>query len=176
MRTLSAILLLTAALAEEVKETSAEKEVKRLAVPEKLTPKGKSVLFLLRAEGVQIYEARKKGDELVWELDRPDAVLLDFQTGDKVGTHGRGPFWAEGDEGKGGKVTAKLVARADAPAAGAVPWLLLEVTGTPTGRFARVTHVQRLDTWGGLAPAKPQKEGETKKVRYHATYAFWGDR
>jgi hypothetical protein len=175
MRPLSAILLLLAAAAsaDEAKESS-EKEVKRLAVPEKLTPKGKAVLFLLRAEGAQVYRAEKKGDDLVWAFQEPDAVLLDFSSGDKVGTHGKGPLWADGD---GGKVTAKLVESARAPSPAAVPWLLLEVTGKPTGRFDKVTHVQRIDTWGGLPPtAKPKKEGETKKVRYHATYAFWGDR
>jgi hypothetical protein len=40
-----------------------------------------------------------------------------------------------------------------------------------------VSHVQRIDTWGGQAPtAKPKEAGEMKKVRYHATYAFWGER
>ena len=30
---------------------------------------------------------------------------------------------------------------------------------------------------GGQPPtAKPKEEGETKKIRYHATYAFWGER
>src|SRR5262249_59162817 len=139
------LLLAAAAAADEAKESAAEKEVKRLAVPEKLTPKGKAVLFLLRAEGAQVYRAEKKGDDLVWAFQEPDAVLLDFQTGDKVGTHGKGPHWADGD---GGKVTAKLVASDAAPAAGAVPWLLLEGTGQPTGRLAQATPPQRVAPWG----------------------------
>jgi hypothetical protein len=171
MRCLSAILLLAAALpAEEAKETAA-KEVKRLAVPEKLTPPGRSPLFLLRAEGVQVYRAQKKGKDLVWAFQEPDAVLLDFEKGDRVGSHGKGPVWADGEAGK---VTAKAIASAPSPAS-AVAWLLLEATGKPTGRFEKVTHIQRIDTWGGQPPAaRPQKEGETKKVRYHATYVFWG--
>jgi hypothetical protein len=32
-----------------------------LSVPEKLMPKGGSLLFLLRAEGVQVYRAEKMG-------------------------------------------------------------------------------------------------------------------
>jgi hypothetical protein len=122
MRHLPAILLLVAALPAEEAKVAAEKEVKRLAIPERLTPRGKSPLFLLRAEGVQVYRAEKKGGELVWAFQEPEAGLLDFRTGDKVGTHGKGPFWADGD---GGRVTAKLVASAPAPAAGAVAWLLL---------------------------------------------------
>ncbi len=174
MRHLPAILLLAAALPSEEAKEAAEKEVKRLAIPERLTPRGKSPLFLLRAEGVQVYRAEKKGGDLVWAFQEPEAVLLDFRTGDKAGTHGKGPFWADGD---GGRVTAKLVTSAPAPAAGAVAWLLLEVTGEPTGRFAKVTHIQRIDTWAGQPPAAPpKKEGETCKARYHATYAFWGGR
>jgi hypothetical protein len=175
MRHLPAILLLVAALpAEEANEAVAEREVKRLAVPERLTPGGKSPLFLLRAEGVQVYRAEKKGGGLAWAFQEPEAVLLDFRAGGKVGTHGKGPFWADGD---GGRVTAKIIGSAPAPAAGAVAWLLLEATGEPTGRFAKVTHIQRLDTWAGQPPATPpKKEGETWKARYHATYAFWGVR
>ncbi len=175
MRYLSVLLLCATSLAaEEAKETAAEKYVKRLAVPEKLIPKGKSLLFLLRAEGVQVYRAEKKGDELVWAFQEPDAILLDFETGEKVGTHGKGPFWADAD---GGKVLGTSPQSAPAPSMGAVPWLLLEAKGNPTGRFAKVTHIQRLDTWSGQpTAAKPKEEGETKKIRYHATYAFWGER
>jgi hypothetical protein len=175
MSPLSAIVLLATTLAAgEAGETAAEKEVKRLAVPAELTPKGKSLLFLLRAEGFQVYRAVKKGDERVWSFVGPDAVLFDYQTGEKVGVHGKGPSWADA---AGGKVLGAAPRSAPAPRAGAVPWLLLGAKGKPTGRFAKVTHVQRLDTWGGQAPAaSPKKEGETAKSRYHATYAFWGER
>jgi hypothetical protein len=175
MRYLSVLILCaTSLVAEEASETTAEKTVKRLAVPEELMPRGKSPLFLLRAEGVQVYRAEKKGDDLVWVFQEPDALLLDFETGEKVGTHGKGPFWADSE---GGKIIGTSPQSVPAPDMGAVPWLLLETKGTPTGRFAKVTHVQRLDTWGGQPPtAKPKEEGETKKIRYHATYAFWGER
>jgi hypothetical protein len=74
MNYLSTLVLMVAALpAQEAKETAAEAEVKRLAVPEKLMPKGKSLLFLLRAEGEQVYRAEKKGDKLAWVFQEPDA-------------------------------------------------------------------------------------------------------
>ena len=37
-----------------------DKEVKRLAIPEKLTPAGKEPLFIFRAQGVQVYKADAK--------------------------------------------------------------------------------------------------------------------
>ena len=54
---------------------------------------------------------------------------------------------------------------------------LLEVKNANGGRFAKVTHIQRVDTWAGLKPTfGPTKVGETIKVPYQATYIFWGDR
>jgi hypothetical protein len=175
MNYLSALVLMAAALpAQEAKETAAEAEVKRLAVPEKLMPKGKSLLFLLRAEGEQVYRAEKKGDELAWVFQEPDAVLRDYETGEKAGTHGKGPFWADGGVGK---VNAKVFESVPSSRPGALAWLLLEVTGEPTGRFKKVSHIQRIDTWAGQPPtSKPRKEGEINKAHYHATYAFWGER
>jgi hypothetical protein len=44
------------------------------------------------------------------------------------------------------------------------------------GSYAKVTHVQRVDTWGGLKPAaSPATADEIVKVPYQATYIFWGD-
>jgi hypothetical protein len=152
-------------------DDKAAKELERLAVPTKLLPKGK-VLFLLRAEGVQVYKAEKKDGALKWVLDGPKAVLLDFDTTEKVGTHSKGPVWQIGDDSK---TAAKLVASSPAPRVAAVPWLLLETTGEKTGRFRAVSHVLRIDTWGGQPPAAaPAKAGDVREVRYHATYAFFG--
>jgi hypothetical protein len=149
----------------------AAKELDRLAVPAKLLPKGK-LLFLLRAEGVQVYKAEKKDGALKWVLDGPKAVLLDHDVGEKLGTHSKGPVWQLGNDSK---TAAKVLASAPAPRAAAVPWLLLEKTGEKTGRFRHVTHVLRIDTWGGQAPAAaPAKAGDVREVRYHATYAFFG--
>lgn len=67
-------------------------------------------------------------------------------------------------------------------AAGAIPWLLLEVVGTepgPTGgeRLTRTTFVQRLDTSGGIAPstgcAQSTDIGKTAFVPYMADYFFY---
>ena len=71
--------------------------------------------------------------------------------------------------------TAKKVA--ESPRAGTIAELLLEVTshgGAETGRLARVTHIQRLQTTGGVAPARPCRDGEKVAVRYGALYVFLG--
>jgi hypothetical protein len=153
-------------------DSRVDKELERLHIPETLVPKGKHALFMLRGEGVQIYGAEEVKGGLEWVLRAPEAKLLDYQTGAAVGTHSLGPTWVDAD---GGKLTGKKLMDAPAPNASAVPWLLLEVKSDSRGRFANVTHVQRVDTWGGKAPAiKPAKAGDVAEVRYEATYVFFG--
>jgi hypothetical protein len=155
-------------------DTATDRELARLNVPDKLAPKGKHALFMVRGEGVQIYSADDKDGKLAWVFKSPRADLLDYVTGEKVGTHAAGPVWIDND---GGKLKGTKVDDADAPNADAVPWLLLDAKAENGGRFAHVTHVQRVDTWGGKAPATPPaKAGETREVRYEATYVFLGDR
>jgi hypothetical protein len=143
------------------------------AVPAPLAASGKQVLFRLRGEGVQIYVGAQKDGRLQWVLQAPQADLLDYRTGEKVGTHGAGPTWTATD---GSMLEGTKVASADAPDADAVPWLLLATKAGNGGRFANVTHIQRVDTWGGRAPGAPPAEvGETRQVRYEATYLLLGD-
>jgi hypothetical protein len=149
------------------------KELERLKVPAKLIPEGRLPLFMLRAEGVQIYKGVEKDGRLVWSPATPNAVLLDYVTGEKVGTHSAGPVW-EGSDGS--KVEGKKIASVPAPNADAVDWLLLEGKGDGgKGRFSGVTFIARIDTWAGREPAsKPEKVGAVKEVRYQATYVFFG--
>jgi hypothetical protein len=151
-----------------------QKELERLHVPDKLVPKDKQALFMVRAEGVQSYAAEEKEGKLQWGPASPQATLLDYRTGEKLGTHSKGPVWVDED---GSKLTGKLVMKEAAPNEAAIPWLLLDAKSENGGRFAKVTNIQRIDTWGGQAPAAaPAKAGETRDVRYEATYVFLGDR
>ena len=119
------------------------------AVPASLAPpKGHVPAFELRAEGVQIYECKPaKAGGFEWVLKAPDAVLFDDR-GDKSGTHFAGPTWQAND---GSKIVAEKVA--DAPGRRSIPWLLLRVKShAGDGAFAKVTYIQRVDTWAGQAP------------------------
>jgi hypothetical protein len=70
-----------------------------------------------------------------------------------------------------------VLERADAPDPSAIPWLLLGAKEHEGGGvFSTVTHVQRLDTVGGVAPAEGCDEahaGEEAREPYEATYAFY---
>jgi hypothetical protein len=157
--------------AHSPQETAIEKEVKRLAIPASLTPKGKQPLFMVRADGFQIYKADGKRE---WIFQEPQATLRDYRTGEEVGAHSKGPVWVDT---KGSKLVGKVVGSEPAPNPEAIPWLLVVVKNENGGHYARVTHIQRVDTWAGKKPAVgPTKPDETHKVPYQATYIFWGDR
>jgi len=150
-------------------EPALEKEVKRLAIPASLTPKGKQPLLMVRADGVLVYKVDEK---LTWTLQEAQATLRDYRTGEEIGAHSKGPIWVDA---KGSKLTGKLLANEAAPNPDAIDWLLLEAKNENGGRFAKVTHIQRVDTWAGKKPEmRPTKAGQSAKVPYQATYILWG--
>jgi hypothetical protein len=146
-------------------------------IPPELTPPASAVLlFELGARGVQIYACEAKPEDataFVWTFKGPAADLLNAR-GEVVGDHFAGPTWQGHD---GSAVVAAVVARADSPKKKAIPWLLLEATShAGNGAFASVTHIQRLDTTGGVAPRKgcdAAHAGAEARVPYTATYAFF---
>ena len=63
-------------------------------------------------------------------------------------------------------------------AAGAIPWLLLEVVGadsgtTGGGTLAHTTFIQRLRTSGGVAPETSCQVGVVAMVPYSTDYVFY---
>lgn len=141
-------------------------------VPDPLRPAANAVLALTTsARGVQIYDCRDGR----WTFVAPQAELFDG-AGRAAGTHGAGPFWQARD---GSRVLASVAARADAPVAGAIPWLLLTArpdTTTPgtQGVLSGVTQIQRVDTGGGVAPTGScQAPAQPLHVPYVATYHFF---
>ena len=147
-------------------------------IPPDLIPPTSAVLFFeLGARGVQIYACEPTPDDaasFAWTFKAPQAELLNAR-GEVVGTHFAGPTWQAND---GSAIVAAVAARADAPnPKKAIPWLLLEATShAGSGVFSTVTHIQRLDTGGGVAPKKgcdAGHAGDVARVPYKATYAFY---
>jgi Protein of unknown function (DUF3455) len=95
----------------------------------------------------------------------------------KIGKHYEGPTWESAD---GSKVVGELQERAPAPAAGAIPWLLLKAkTHEGAGAFASVTYIQRVETAGGAAPASgcdASQAGKESAIDYQAQYYFYAPR
>ena len=146
-------------------------------IPENLEPPADSVLlFALEARGVQIYVCEEDPNDataFVWTFKAPEAELFNGR-GEVVGSHFAGPTWQGQD---GSAVIGAVLERAAAPDAGAIPWLLLEAKGHEGGgAFSTITHIQRLDTVGGVAPTEGCDEahaGEEVRAPYEATYTFF---
>ncbi len=147
-----------------------------VAVPDKLRgAPNETLAMVVPAKGVQIYECRPRRDEIgtfEWTFVAPEADLFDRQ-GAKIGKHYAGPHWEASD---GSKVLGTVRERADAPAAGAIPWLLLSARSVgPQGTFSNVTSIQRVNTAGGVAPrdgCAPSSSGASARVAYTADYYF----
>ena len=77
-------------------------------------------------------------------------------------------------------MVGQVLQRADAPQAGAVPWLLLRAKSTQgSGMFEHVTYIQRVATRGGVAPpggCDQSHSGSETSVDYQADYYFYATR
>lgn len=163
----SSLALLAAACAAPLHKSALE-------VPERLKPGAyESLAFTTPAKGVQIYECRASKNapgSYEWAFVAPEADLMDTN-GKRIGRHYAGPVWEAAD---GSKVQGAVQARADAPAANAIPWLLLGAKSIgPEGAFSKVTRIQRLNTSGGVAPSTGcsyATAGTAARVSYTADY------
>jgi hypothetical protein len=137
-------------------------------------PQGAPMLLEVAADGVQIYTCEAKGQGFEWVFKAPEANLFNTQNL-QVGTHFAGPTWKADD---GSIVVGEVAARADAPASGAIPWLLLRAKSNQgSGALSTVAFVRRADTKGGVAPASgcdAAHVGAQARVRYYALYQFFG--
>jgi hypothetical protein len=158
--------------------------VEKPNVPDAIQPPaGEDLVLMVRATGFQIYVCRPEAEgKPAWTLKAPEAELFDEQ-GNIIGKHFGGPTWQLND---GSQVTGKMVAKVDAPATKAIPWLLVTVTSNSgKGALSRVTSIQRVNTASGLAPeslppafaecSESNREVEFKSS-YSADYFFYAPR
>ncbi|HEY5451064.1 MAG TPA: DUF3455 domain-containing protein [Polyangia bacterium] len=131
-----------------------------------------------RASGMQIYNCAASAGAggtptYAWTFKAPDALLVDMNF-TPVALHGAGPSWTASD---GSVVVAPEIARADAPRADAIPWLLLkELSTSGPGVFSDVAFVQRINTSGGVAPTTGCDASTVNtlvRVPYAADYYFY---
>jgi hypothetical protein len=146
-------------------------------VPDKLKPgANESLAMIAHASGVQIYECRASKDQAgnyEWAFVAPEADLFDAG-GNKIGQHYAGPRWRSTD---GSRILGAVKEHADAPAADAIPWLLLTTKSDgPEGAFSKVTSILRVSTAGGVAPkagCSQAAAGTPVRISYTADYYFF---
>jgi hypothetical protein len=145
-------------------------------VPAALVPPQAKLVERLAARGVQIYECRADATAPAgaqWVFVAPQASTV-RRRGETVPARLGGPRWeARGRQPhrrRGGGARRRA-------AAGSDPLLLLSARSVgKEGRFARVTSVQRVNTSGGVAPARACHAGavgEQETVPYTADYLLY---
>ncbi|MGA8049357.1 MAG: DUF3455 domain-containing protein [Burkholderiales bacterium] len=156
---------------------SAQAAMSTVHVPDELKPGANETLAMIAsAKGVQIYECRAGKDGTggyEWAFVAPEADLFDAG-GNRIGRHYAGPRWESID---GSRILGVVKEHADAPAADAIPWLLLTAKSVGAeGSLSRVTSVQRISTVGGMAPkagCSQATAGTSVRVDYTANYYFF---
>lgn len=131
-------------------------------------PEGSQLAFHTFAEGVQIY----RWNGTAWVFVAPDATLAADADGQGiVGTHYAGPTWATSG---GSRITGAVIDRCTHDS-NAIQWLLLGVTSNNgQGVLRGVTHIQRVNTVAGTAPAEAGSTvGEERRMPYTAEYFFY---
>ncbi|SEM67421.1 Protein of unknown function [Bradyrhizobium sp. OK095] len=148
--------------------------------PDEIRVPGEIPGIALHAEGAQIYECLPDAaKQLVWQPREPAAILMDGSK--SVGRHYAALHWETVDsttlvwEHKdGSSVKAGIVARTAGRTADDLPWLKFKVIAqTGNGLFYGVTHVQRINTQGGLARGPCDQAGSYRSAPYSADYVFW---
>ena len=130
-------------------------------------PEGSTLVYHVFARGVQIY--RWNGS--AWALYGPDAILsADADGKSVVGTHSVGPRW---ESNSGSRVDGTVIDRCT-PNPDAIAWLLLGAKPSGDGVFSTVTHIQRVNTVGGVAPSTPGAfVGDEVRIDYSTEYYFY---
>jgi Protein of unknown function (DUF3455) len=139
-------------------------------------PAGHAVVMETVGVGQITYECKAKAamaGEFEWVFVGPKAVLND-RSGKMVGSYyGPPATWQAAD---GSKITGAQLAVAPS-SAGNIPLQLVKANpALGAGAMAGISHIQRVATKGGVAPAMPcgaTSMGQQQVVAYQADYIFY---
>lgn len=125
----------------------------------------------LAARGAQVFRCEKRDGQGVWTFRQPDAELLD-ETGKVVGRHGANFSFEHTD---GSRLLSTIAAYDDAPKPTDLRWLLLTTKSFGKGAFEGVTHVQRVNTSGGMPPSTCDlaHAGRVLRVDFTSDFVFY---
>lgn len=126
----------------------------------------------LSAKGVQIFRCEKRDGAFIWVFRQPDSELLD-SSGSVVGRHGANFSFEHNDGSR--LVATTIAAYDDAPKSTDLRWLLMTTRSFGKGTFDGVTHVQRVNTHGGMPPERCEATQANQLVRidFSAEFVFY---
>jgi hypothetical protein len=135
-------------------------------------PSDREPVMLLTGKGVQIFRCEKHDNDLLWVFRQPEAELIDPANGKVMGRHGASFSFEHVD---GSRLIATVAAYDDAPQPTDLRWLLLTTRSFNRGAFEGVTQVQRINTKGGIPPARCEtvQSGKLLRVDFSADFVFY---
>jgi hypothetical protein len=141
----------------------------RIKVPDDREP-----VLKLAARGVQVFRCEKRDGQGAWVFRQPDAELLDA-AGKVVGRHGANFSFEHVD---GSRLAATIAAYDEAPKSTDLRWLLMTTRSFGKGTFEGVTHVQRINTTGGMPPAScdAAHAGRVLRIDFTSDFLFYRPR
>jgi hypothetical protein len=122
----------------------------------------------LASRGVQIFRCEKRDGGLVWTFRQPQAELID-PSGKTVGRHGAN-FSFEHDDGS--RLISTIVAYDEASRPTDLRWLLMTTRSFGNGAFENISHVQRINTVGGMPPSRCEASQLNQLLRVDFTSDF----
>ena len=135
-----------------------------------------SLVLETKASGTIEYQCSKEKDPLTtykWTMVGPKAELTS-KSGDKIGDYSGPPArWTHKD---GSFVTGSQVAVSPNGSKNIPLQLVKADVSGGLGALTAISYVQRVNTQGGVAPAKKcsaDNEGDKEEVDYEAEYRFW---
>ena len=137
-------------------------------------PSDREPVLQLSGKGVQVFRCEKRDSGFAWVFRQPDAELIDA-SGKAVGRHGANFSFEHVD---GSRLLATIVANDEAPKSTDLRWLLFTTRSYGKGVFDGVTHVQRVNTHGGMPPARCESGqiNQVLRVDFSADFVFYRPR
>lgn len=134
-------------------------------------PSDREVALQLSARGVQVFRCEKRDKGFAWVFRQPDAELFD-DGGKLAGRHGANFSFEHTD---GSRLVSTIVANDEAPRPSDLRWLLLTTRSFGKGAFDGVTHVQRIETRGGMPPdaCQSSQANQVLRVEFSAEFVFY---
>ena len=134
-------------------------------------PNDREPVLKLAARGAQVFRCEKRDAQGVWMFRQPDGELLDG-AGKVVGRHGANFSFEHVD---GSRLLSTIAAHDDAPKPTDLRWLLMTTKSFGKGAFEDVTHVQRVNTAGGMPPATCDlaQAGRVLRIDFTADFVFY---
>ena len=134
-------------------------------------PSGYEPSMKLVGKGVQVFRCEKRDAGYAWMPRLPEAELRDDRLA-VVGRHGANFSFEHTD---GSRLLGTVAAYEDAPDTRNLRWLLLSTKSYGKGAFGDIAYVQRVNTTGGMPPARCEagQLNQLLRVDFSADFVFY---